>query len=140
MSMVINRVMQINSVYLRAVQQDNSKVALLSKQKIASNFQLVEVWLLPENAAAITPQFLEKATANSIGNLLMMIGDKAYLDPLRYKLIDRFLPRLPVFESYLHYSILGVQDGHVISIVFGSQNAMDEMYNHGLRERLTAPS
>ncbi len=137
---VYNQVMQINSVYLRAVRQLDSSVARLCNEHISSSFQLVEVWLLPENAAAITPQFLEKATANSIGNLLMMIGDKAYLDPLRYKLIDRFLPRLPVFESYWHYSILGVQDGHVISIVFGSQNAMDEMYNHGLRERLTAPS
>jgi hypothetical protein len=140
MSLTIERAIQVGTKHLRVIQRTDSAVAELSNRYTSRQFMLVEVWVVPQNEDAFTPMFLENAAAKNVYDLQGMIINNTHPTTLVHKLIDRFFWGLPVFEASWHASVLEIQGGPVISVVIGNQKGMDEMYNHGLRERPTAPS
>lgn len=138
---VIERFDQHNSAWLRAILKEDTPVAIFSNQLTLPGHQLYEVWLLPEGAQFITPDFLEAACFNSVAELLKRYqfdetDFKVHAAGIEGRLVSDFGIGLKPNVTHFHYSVLETKDGPVISVVFGSYKAMEKMYDRDLRLRL----
>lgn len=130
----LNHITMHGKVWLRAVEREEGSIVELSNRMSLPHHQLKEVLLMPQDAPAITKEFLVHTPYHSVDDLLaiyegrkaIMYRDHVYL--VKNKILGHFFINLPYQNALWNFSIHETADGPVISVVVGNQVAMNKMY------------
>lgn len=119
--------------WMKAVEREDGPIVELSNRMTLNNHQLKEILLMPQDAPAITEQFLAKIHLHTVDDLLAiyqgqkaMYRDHVYL--VKYKILGHFFTNLPWQDALWYFSILDTDNGPVISVTVGNRIAMDKMF------------
>jgi hypothetical protein len=125
---VLSGIGPFNTVTLRAIEITDPVVSPVISVGTIKEVRIAEVWLVPDNEPAISKQFLEKATLNTVKELLEFCrgksDDRGFPLTLRYKLLAKYFQNLQFEDTNWHMAVRTTDDGDVISVIFGHHTLM----------------
>ncbi len=137
----LSEIDQLSFLKLRVVAIDDPNLSPVTPYlKRRGPNRLCEVWLLPQDEWGFSERALVAATVNSAEEVCSMYDGtdtrfRHKMQSLRQRLQAMFFSYTAPTDLSWHYSVLERKAGPVISIVFGTQNALAHLYADGIRRR-----
>jgi hypothetical protein len=131
---------KIGQLQLQAIEQDDTPVARFSRKLSLPHRQLHEVWVLPAQGRYFTTDDVEKMHFREIDKVIDLYDPELSGAPIhamakQIDLVQTFAINLAIDDARFDYSILRFANRPILSIVFGSRQAMSLVYAKGLREK-----